>query len=297
MHLLEKPARLMLQDILVVSTGPGPTDTALAHALGLAREHGARMHFAHTAWTGFDGNTKGSCALGSGAAELKDSVTGQRFAGDNLRGILEQNKFDLAVLNAAHTSGDAWPGEAARELLLVAHCPLLVLGPNIRPTEPLRSAPASVLHATDFSPQALAAAQHAFSWAQEYQASLTMLHVIEGVQPRTDEERDALAAPFRSWMNELVPDELPLWCEVEHRVILGEVAPSIAATARETGADLIVIGLSGLESAAPILPGTNTVEVVRQAECPVLIAGDYMNRSVTDELPATARSCAVSVAA
>jgi nucleotide-binding universal stress UspA family protein len=286
MHLLEKPGRLLLEDILMVASSSGSLDAAFSHALNLAQEHGARMHFAHAGSSGFESNL-----------EAKQALHEERCAGQNLHAILKEHEFDLAVINAGVPSGEAWPGAAARNLLLAAHCPVLALGPSLRPFQPLRSAPATILHATDFSPQALAAAQHAFSWAQEYQASVTMLHVIEGVGPQTDHERDALAAPFRSWMAELIPEELPHWCEVEHQVMFGDVAPSIVAAARELKTELIVIGLNGLDSAALALPGSNALEVVRQAECPVLLAGDYMNRSALLELPRHDRSGAAAVAA
>lgn len=204
----------------------------------------------------------------------------------------------MIVSSPSAEAGEPAMGKAAKELLHAADCPVLVFGPGVACNEPLRSEPATILHATDFSPQALAAAQHAFAWAQEYQAWLTMLHVVEGLGAWTDHERVRLEEPYRKWMAELVPEELPLWCEVEHRVSFGTPGLAIVDSARDMQADLIVLGLSGLDGADATRPGRTVLQVIREAPCPVLVVREYLTMRAPLELARDRRSSArVAVAA
>lgn len=289
MQVLERPARLSLTDILVVTELPPWADSAVPYALGLAEEHGARMHVVHGAAADIFENAMPRCAgrFRNSWRDMLLRATGRQMlakkqaTASTLRASLEPQDFDLAVVSA---------GKAASELLQAADCPLVVLGPAIPAGEPPRSKPATILYATDFSPQALAAAQHAFSWAQEYEAWLTMLHVVEGVDMPTADERARLEEPFRKWMAELVPAELPLWCEVEQQVMFGSAAPCIVAVARDLQADLIVIGLSGLDGAEPAIPGKTALGIISQAECPVLVVRDYMRKRGSLEIASDLRS-------
>jgi nucleotide-binding universal stress UspA family protein len=180
-------------------------------------------------------------------------------------------------------------GGLATELLRASDFPVLLLGPRVL-LRKLRSEVATILHATDFSPPALAAAQHAFSWAQEYLARLMMLHVVEGVAAWNNEERLLLEEPFRKWMAELVPEQLLLCCELEQRVEFGTVARSIVRVASEQQADLIVLGLSGLEGADPTCIGETALQVIRQSLCPVLVIREYMTNQSPVDVPSDRQS-------
>lgn len=307
MRLLEKPARLWLDDILVVTAFPPWADAAVPYALSFAREHSARMHIAHAVSAQFfqrvtnmphDGGFREPWREAMMTATARQAVVHEDEIGLKLRSMTHRNDFDLAIVSAGQHDGDEPSlGMAVKELLLSADCPVLVLGPSISASGPASSKPATILYATDFSPQALAAAQRAFSWAQEYEAWLTMLHVVEGVGPRTDHERGHLEEPYRKWMTELVPQELPLWCEVDYRVSFGAAGQAVVQAARELYADLIVIGLSGLDGADATRPGSTTEQVIRQAPCPVLVVREYMPKRAPLEFARDRRSRAITAAA
>ncbi len=307
MKLLEKPAPLRLEDILVVTEFPPWADAAVPYALGLARERSARMHVAHAVSTHFFQRIT-SMPAGSGfrrswgdamltAASRQVLVEAHEIA-PRLQAMIRRQDFDLAIVSVGQ-GGAAEPplGKAAEAVLKASDCPVLLFGPDIPAGELPRSEPATILYATDFSPQAMAAAQHAFSWAQEYEAWLTMLHVVEGVGASTDHECVRLEEPFRKWMAELVPEELPLWCELEQRVLFGAVAPTIVGAAREIQADLVVIGHSGLDSGDQTILGQTALQVIRQAPCPVLVVREYMTKRAPLEIARDRRSRAASVAA
>ena len=307
MKLLEKNQRLSLEDILVVTEFPPWADAALPFALILVREHGAKMHVAHTASTHFFQKVTNMPAVVGprrawrdvmASATARQVLTDSREIAPTLRAMCQRRDFDLVIVSSpAAEAGEPAMDKAAEELLHAADCPVLVFGPGVAGYEPLRSEPATILHATDFSPQALAAAQHAFSWAQEYESWLTMLHVVEGIGAWTDPERARLEEPYRKWMIELVPGELPLWCEVEYRVSFGVAGRAIVWAARELQADVIVLGLSGLDGADATRAGSTVLEVIRQAPCPVLVVRDYMKQPAPLEIARDRRSRAIQAVA
>src|SRR6185312_8292888 len=126
---------------------------------------------------------------------------------------------------------------------------------------------------------------------------ITLLHVVEGIGTRTEHEREGLKGPFRQWLQELVPAELPIWCEVEHRVEFGRPADKIVATAERLHADLIVIGLTGMDALAENRPGTTALQVISHAPCPVLVVRDYMKTTATQPVADDHQRGAAGIAA
>ncbi len=302
MELMERPARLALEEILVITEFPPWADSAVPYALELAREHGARMQVTHAVPADvFDVKQKHRGVRITGGGSVRALAGGQMVAKESeiacqLQAVMESRHYDLVIASAGKP-GEVELSEVAEELLQAARCPVLLLGPRVLPGSLLRPAPATILYATDFSPQALAAAQHAFSWAQEYESWLTMLHVVEDLPSDAVQDRDRVEEPFRKWMAEVVPEELHFWSEVEQRVMFGPAAPSIVSAAHELHSDLVVMGLSGFESAGHTGPGKTTLEVVRQAECPVLVVQEYMTKHALLEIAREQRSHAIAAAA
>lgn len=292
MQLSENPSRLQLNDVLLIARFPPWADVAVPYALELAREHRARMQVVHAMPThasqkvthvpqgGAFRRSWRDVVLDAGArpAVIDYDTTAARLV--DMKG---QHDFDLAIVSCGETSKgrEGVVGKALEQVIDAIDCPLMVIGPAVDTERVPRPEPATIVHATDFSPQALAAAQHAFSWSQEYQSWITLLHVIEGIGAWTEHERERLEGPFRQWLRELVPAELPIWCEVEYRVEFGRPADKIVATAERLHADFIVIGLTGMDSLAQNRPGATALQVISNAPCPVLVVREYMKTTAT----------------
>jgi nucleotide-binding universal stress UspA family protein len=288
--LLEKPSRVQLNKILLVTEHPPWGDLAVPYTLNLARDHNARMHVVHPVATP---TLQRLARLPQGGAfreswrDLVFQVAARQvavdtdFMGARLRELADRHDFDLVVASVGRTeaASDRALGNRLKQLFDSGHFPVMVIGPSVDHAVPPRTKPATILHATDFSPHALAAAQHAFSWAQEYQSWITLLHVVNGVGTWTEAERERLERPFRAWMEELVPAELPMWCEVDHQIEFGGAGEKIVRAAEELHADLIVIGLTGMDAVRQDTPGTTALEVIRGAPCPVLVVRDYVKQA------------------
>ena len=82
--------------------------------------------------------------------------------------------------------------------------------------------------------------------------------------------REQMESEVTKRLNEVVPDEVRNWCQVESVVRSGKAYPEILKTAEETEADLIVMGVVGRNPLDIMLFGSTTQHVVRRAKCPVL---------------------------
>jgi len=192
-----------------------------------------------------------------------------------LQSELERNKIDLVVIGTRGRTGIAKLvlGSTAEEIFRQAPCAVLTVGP-FTPREPQRGGQISdILFATDFSPESMAAAPFAISLAQEYQARLTLLHVIDDAKAGEFVAPTDLVPASERLLRNLVPPDAELWCEPKCVVERGDSAEKILDVAGRTTADLIVLGVrkpGGVAGAATHLPIATAHKIVSHARCPVL---------------------------
>ena len=132
----------------------------------------------------------------------------------------------------------------------------------------------TILHPTDFSPNAEYALRLACSLAQDYDARLILLHAsmpppgpIDALPPNPNvsaESQETLLGKL-PW-----PETPETGVRVEHRVAEGQPADEIVRLARKVSCDLIVMGTHGRTGLARLLHGSVAEEVLRTAPCPVL---------------------------
>ncbi|MDE3110316.1 MAG: universal stress protein [Acidobacteriota bacterium] len=194
---------------------------------------------------------------------------------ETLSDIIEQQHIDLIVMgtHGRQGLGKILLGSVTENLLRRAPCPVLTIGPHVE-IDPERATRMNrILFATDFSPASQAAAPYAISLAQENQANLDILHVIEN--RKVDELVDApeLIQGTIGRMRSLLPPEAELWCESAFLVEEGPVAENVLKTARDRHADAIVIGVRRVEAefdASDHLPWHTAHKIIAGAPCPVL---------------------------
>jgi nucleotide-binding universal stress UspA family protein len=201
-----------------------------------------------------------------------------------LEQVVKEEGVDLVVLGTHGRTGlgRLVLGSVAEEIFRQATCPVLTVGPHVARRALSRQRPLgqrttvessihTILYPTDFSEESLAAAPFALSMAQEHQAKLVLLHVLEenGEDRREDPPRfNQLVTELK----EIVPQEANLWCEPEYIVEFGVPAKRILEISEELGADLITMGVRGMKQHS--IRGSSAAftahEVVSHAECPVL---------------------------
>jgi len=138
-----------------------------------------------------------------------------------------------------------------------------------------------ILVAVDLAEESRSALACAAELAAKFDASLTLVHVVEphfgppdaDLPPLTGEESDA--AEFAEAKLELsaLGEQMLGPCRVVETVVRAGLAFfEITEAAKALGADLIVVGTHGYTGLKRALLGSTAEKVVRHAPCPVLVA-------------------------
>ncbi len=189
-----------------------------------------------------------------------------------ISGIIDDKDIDLIVLGT-HGRGvfaTLVLGSVAEQVLRHAPCPVLTVGPYVSPDLVDHQQLSHILFATDFSDGSMHALPYALSLAEENNAELTLMHVMEDLQPVPVEYSKELLADYRKRLWDMVPEEAGLWCKPQVVVEIGGAADTIVRNAHDRMVDLIVMGVHGGGVVASHLPWTVIHSVVRHARCPVL---------------------------
>jgi len=134
----------------------------------------------------------------------------------------------------------------------------------------------SILVPTDLSSESKRALHYALSFAKEFGASVTLLHVVHAKCTALgrasdlaleDELRRGGASQLNALAHRFLGDEVP--CDLLVRI--GNPAAEIVSVARGLKSDLIVISTHGRTGLKHLLLGSVAETVLRHAPCPVLI--------------------------
>ena len=137
----------------------------------------------------------------------------------------------------------------------------------------------TILHPTDMSVQAAAAADYACFLAQQFDAQLHLLYVVEDAMGKIPEPELGFPPPgdhvpalsaMLPRLQEALGIDLPEADRLLLATRLGPIDAQIIAYADEQSIDLIVIGTHGRRGIAHALLGSVAEAVVRKASCPVL---------------------------
>jgi len=293
MKTLDAKTRIQLNNILFATDFSPAGAAALPYAASLAKHFGANLFALHVRTPVINPMTppSGWPALEKAAEEeererresLRNSIPGvpitilieegNIFA--NLRAVMQRKAIDLLVIGTRGRSGigKLLLGSAAEEIFREATCPVLTVGPHA-PAEPNRSGEFTrILYATSLGSESAAVAAYAISLAQEYQAKLTLLHVLEDPKGANFIVPQELVESSARRLAELVPPEAEFWCAPDCCVERGDVAEKILDVAKNRETDLIVLGVhqpSGVPGAATHLAIATAHKVVSHAHCPVL---------------------------
>lgn len=173
-------------------------------------------------------------------------------------------------------------GSTAETVTRTAPCPVLVTHASEREWAGLTTNEIDLrrlLVAYDASSDADLALNSGISLAQEYQAEIHLLNVVsDAEQSEEPEVAWSSAEPESSYeiaarrLQQAIPKEVFLWCNIVTAVRYGQPANEILAYAKEHEIDLICMGASGTGFSLEKLFGSTADRVLRQAPCPVLVS-------------------------
>lgn len=220
-------------------------------------------------------------------AELEDVKVRSRVdkgrATDQILQAAAEEQADLVVVGTAGKSGlrQVFIGSVADEVLRLAPCPVLTVGP----VGAVWTGRGSVLYPTDFSPPAAAAWPVAEALALATGAEVILLHVMPEVpeDPRVSPvEQAKLEAEYRRRAEHaagalLAKSRLPR-ARVKTLLTHGVPEEQIVNHAYSAGADVIVMGTHGWSGLLRWTLGSAAHRVIRAAPCPVLTIGPESRR-------------------
>ncbi len=295
MKTVQANKRISLKNILFLTDFSEPSGAALPFASAIARSYGSVVHALHvllpSAYTYMapevattlldDEEDRARAEMQRVEAELmglpRETIIERGSAvWPVLSEVLKQHEIDLIVLGTHGRTGvqKLLLGSSAEEVFRRSRVPVLTIGPAVKNGAHNGGRFRCALFATDFNAVSKVAAAYAVSLAQENQAHLVLLSVLpKPRQGKASVSGDLSIAEVIHRLQELVPQEAELWCRPEAMVQHGNPAEQILAAANECGADLIVLGVRGMDALTGIatrMQRAIAYDVVSQAPCPVL---------------------------
>ena len=126
-----------------------------------------------------------------------------------------------------------------------------------------------ILFCTDFSENSDRALQYALFVVAEYDAELTLLHVLEEVGSPAHMEHAKVRATEQ--LDQLIPPKRRKDLKTKTAVRVGKPYGEIIQFAREEGSDLVVMGVRGRGALDLAVFGSSTYRVIQLGPCPVLV--------------------------
>jgi nucleotide-binding universal stress UspA family protein len=178
-------------------------------------------------------------------------------------------------------------GSVSASVLRKAACPVLTVSGSSRVCEGPGERPfRRILCALDLTAPSSDTFNFALSLAQESDASLAVLHVLErrghraNTRAGADVDEGSLVEDARERLRSLVPAEARDWCDIAELARIGDVSGEILAVARDQRVGLVVMGAHGARPIDALCFGSAARDVVREAPCPVLTLPHRARRSV-----------------
>ena len=273
------------------------SDEALRYAIALSRAYDAELILLHCEAmterpTPMDSRDRSAQAIkealikysgsdGLAGLDWRSLVVNCDDTGEAIAREAAKYGVDLIVMRSRRRPHRAaLLGSTAESVSRTAPCPVLVMHSDERDWvtgADTKIELKRVLVAYDFSDHSELALNYALSFAQEYQSELHLLHVLPPFTLNESEiswyplGREGTYHTAARRLQNAVPAEAHLWCEIKHAVGDGQPYREILNYAEKNKIDLICIGAHGADFGMRALFGSNVDRVLRQAPCPVLV--------------------------
>lgn len=273
---------------------------AVSHGASMAREFGARLHLCHVidfpsvsvrgAEYVFpldqqEGMKERAIekleSLMSGQSVEWEPVVVTGSPAETISGLVKERNIDLAITATHGRRGIKrfLLGSVTERLIRSISRPLLIARPPEQEAEEIQSFRFKrILVGCDFSPDSDNSLNYAFSLAQEFEAAIHLVHVIEPFTYRdmllpdtvVDVVKEDLQTRLIDKLDSLIPEEAHHWCEIKTLCLGGEPFEELVRYAELNDVDLIILGVRGHGLMETLLLGSTTDRVIRHASCPVL---------------------------
>jgi len=295
--------RVQIKNILCATDFSDFSNHTISYGVALAKEFGAKLFVSHVIdlssvaiYGEFQLDPVGqqNRIMEDAATQLKELTGDQPISweplitvgkpADEISRAVEEKDIDLVITATRGRSGlkRVILGSVTERLIRTLTCPLLVVN---SPEHKFVSAAnheikiEKILVGCDFSPDSSQAFKHALSLAQEFEAELHLVHVIEpptqpGLIGESSSVSEEIQQDYRALLirklKEMVPAEASFWCTPQTDLLEGQPYEEIVAYAESKDIDMIVLGVRGHGLVKTLFLGSTTDRVVRKSPCPVL---------------------------
>jgi len=210
-------------------------------------------------------------------------VVSQGAAPDCILSFAKERKMDLIVMGTHGRRGldRLMLGTTTDRVMRRSSCPVLAVSktpPEFLPPNSTLDATAReqqhhvhrlnrIVYCTDFSENSERALNYAISATREYDAELTMLHVLERADAAGKEEIVAAAA---RQLDKLIPPEERNRLKIKTEVRVGKSYEQIIQHAEDERIELVVMAVRGRGALNLAVFGSTTYRVMQLGPCPVL---------------------------
>jgi len=295
--------KINFQQILCATDLSDFSNLAVLQAIGMAKEFGARLSICHVI------DLPMVTMHGAAFVYQEDQIEEMRAGAlDQIRALVGDSDLDweavvetgpvsstlcrlalgkqadLAIVSTHGRTGlkRLFLGSVTERLLRTIGCPLLVVTPPEKAGRMEKQYKGfgfkQILVGCDFSADSDRAVKFGFSLAQEFEAAIHLVHVVEPFVYRDTMLPDAVktevfagaADGVRQRLENLVPADARNWCRVEIACEAGKPFQALKSYAESHQVDLIVLGVRGHSLVETLLLGSTTDRVIRGVSCPVL---------------------------
>jgi nucleotide-binding universal stress UspA family protein len=195
---------------------------------------------------------------------------------DSILSFAQTQKADLIVMGTHGRRGfdHLMLGSVTDRVMRKATCPVLVVRNPPHDSMAADKEGHSVHHLSrivfcaDFSKNSERAFNYAISATAEYDAELTVLHVLEEV-PSPAKTEEAIAAATEQ-LDKLIPPQVRKSRKIKTAVRIGKPYREIIQLALEAQTDLVTMGVRGRGALDLAVFGSTTYRVMQLGSCPVL---------------------------
>lgn len=281
------------KNVLFLTDFSPSSDVALPYAVAMARNYGGRVYLAHVVAPQMWEFVPPECVAGVvrsitdySRRRMDKLVSSSDFGDvphgaliqegeiwDTLHEMVNQHAIDVIVLGIAGHEGlqEVLMGSVANKIIRLAHRPVLSVGARSRDIE-WQQWPQNILLADDFSMDCARAIDCAVSIARTSKGRVISFHAVVASAPEDPVTRTRLEQFFCQRLREHVMSERSFTGQLDFRVEFGKPAESILKMSSSCDSDLIIMGARGAGSMVRATShfGTTALEVISEADCPVL---------------------------
>ena len=204
-------------------------------------------------------------------------VVHEGVAADSILSFAQARKADLIVMGTHGRRGfdRVVLGSVTDRVMRRAPCPVLAVGKQAHDSmaaDEERHRPrhlSRILFCTDFSENSERALNYAISATTEYDAELTLLHVLEEVS--NPAKKDKAIAAAKEQLDRLVPSEGRKTLKIKTAVRIGKPYEQIIQLAVEAHIDMVAMAVHGRGALDLAVFGSTTYRVLQLGPCPVLV--------------------------